>query len=253
MKQEYIAQLQSWRIWSMKDLLQLTKNPFTARELMRNYISRGIVCSARRDLFVASDLATGLPIPGRYEIGSKIAKDAYIAYHSALEYHGIAQQVSFVVQVCSEKKFRPFSFDNQDYNYCYSAFEEGVIVPAMDTFVRVTNIERTIVDCINRVELSGGWEELLSSLEMIYKPNFHSIERYLSKYNKKTLYAKTGMIAELFSTLWNTPTAFLEKCRQNSNCNLNYFTSKEDSIAYYKKWNIYLPSAMHTYITHDSI
>ncbi len=248
MKQEYIEKLQSWRIWSLEDIGQLYKSPISARELMRNYISRGIVSSVRRNLFVANDLATGLPIPGRYEIGSRIAKNAYIAYHSALEYHGIAQQLSFTVQVCTAKKFRPFSFDDQDYSYCNSAFEDGVMTPVADSFVRVTDIERTIVDCADRIDFAGGWEEILSSFEMIHRPDFRTIEKYLGKYGKKTLYAKLGLLSEHFTTLWNTPADFLEKCHLHCK-QLSYFTSKEDSTAYFKQWNIYVPDAMFKYIT----
>ncbi len=248
MKQEYIEKLQSWRIWSMVDVEKLSKSQSSARDLMQNYISRGIVSSVRRNMFLANDLATGLPIPGRYEIGSKITNDSYIAYHSAMEYHGIAQQLSFTVQVCSAKKFRPFTFDDYDYKFCASAFEDGIVNPSTDSLVRVTNIERTIVDCADRIDLAGGWEEVIQSFEMIHRPDFRLIESYLQKYNKKALYPKLGLLAEYFSTQWNTPSSFLEKCSAYSKTSLNYFTSKDDSKTYLNRWNIYIPTLMLHYI-----
>ncbi len=249
MKQEYIEKLQSLRIWSIEDVESLSKSSSSARELMRNYISRGIVSSVRRNLFLANDLATGLPIANRYEIGSKITKNSYIAYHSALEYHGIAQQLGFTVQVCATKRFRPFSFDDQDYQYYSSSFENGVLTSATDTLVRVTGIERTIVDCTDRVDLAGGWEEVFSSFEMIHRPDFRLIETYLEKYGKKSLYTKIGLVSSYFTPQWNTPEGFVERCAELGCHNLNYFTSKEDSAAYCKQWNIYIPEAMMKYIT----
>ncbi len=257
MKQEYIEKLQSWRIWSIEDVVHLSGSIYAARELMRNYIARGIVSSVRRNLYVANDLATGLPIANRFEIASKVAKDSYVGYHSALEYHGIAQQVGFNVQVCASKKIRPFSFDDRDYQYCPSAFDDGVMTPATDSMVRVSNIERTIVDCADRVDLAGGWEEILSSFEMIHRPDFHLIENYLTRYGKKSLYAKLGLLSEYFTAQWNTPQEFISLCALQCKRNLNYFTSKEDSSSYFKQWNIYIPDAMFNYITantsHDEI
>lgn len=248
MKQEYIENLQSWRIWNVEDLGKIQKSSASAKMLMQNYMSRGLVSSVRRNLFAANDLATGLPIPTRYEIGSRITPTSYISYHSALEYHGFAQQLGFVVYVASKKKFRPFSFNDYDYQYCQSFMEEGVINPMTDTLVSVTNVERTIVDCVDRIDLAGGWEEMLSSLEMIYRPDFTLIELYLKKYGKKTLYAKMGLMAEYFSLQWNTPKEFITKCSEICKRHLSYFTAKEESRAYNKTWNIYVPQSMQMYM-----
>ena len=49
--------------------------------------------------------------------------------------------------------------------YAPDRHREGIVRPAEHVSVRVTDVERTILDCIDRPDLAGGLEELVYNLD----------------------------------------------------------------------------------------
>ena len=91
---------------------------------------------------------TGAPVANRFQIASKITPTSYVSHHTAMEYYGITDQVYYDVYVASETSFREFEFDGYTYRYVASKDMEGVETPALSGGIRITNRERTLVDCI---------------------------------------------------------------------------------------------------------
>lgn len=77
-----------------------------------------------------------------------------------------------------------------------STAENGVITPKGNPYVRVTDLERTVIDCCDRIERAGGIEELLHCMEGISLFDESKLEKYLALYNKAFLYQKVGFILE---------------------------------------------------------
>lgn len=73
------------------------------------------------------------------------------------------------------------------YLYCKSNISEGIETPPMNSLIRVTNIERTVIDCLNRID-RGGLEELIHCLWMINYLDEKKLIGYLSIYNKAFLF-----------------------------------------------------------------
>ena len=65
----------------------------------------------RNGLYVIVDSA-GYVYSSKFEIASKISKDSFVSYHSALEFHGVANQVFSDVIVCSSTRFNNFEFED---------------------------------------------------------------------------------------------------------------------------------------------
>ena len=51
----------------------------------------------------------------KYEIATALYSDTAVAYHSALEFHGIANQVYFDVHVISSKRYSPVDIEGLEY------------------------------------------------------------------------------------------------------------------------------------------
>jgi predicted transcriptional regulator of viral defense system len=68
----------------------------------------------------------------------------------------------------------------------------------MDSLVRVTDEERTVIDCIDRIDRAGGLEELLHAIAAMTYLNENKLLNYLEIYDKQFLYQKT-VFAFLFS------------------------------------------------------
>ncbi|NLK28988.1 MAG: hypothetical protein GX306_11705 [Clostridiales bacterium] len=124
----------------------------------------------------------------RYQIACAITNTAYISHHSAFEYYGFANQVFYEVYVSSETKFNHFDYDNVTYKYVASRMKEGVVEAKNTTDVRITDLERTVIDSIRDFNKIGGFEELINSLEGVHYLDEKKLKRYLDIYNTQGLY-----------------------------------------------------------------
>ena len=62
--------------------------------------------------------------------------------------------------------------------------------------VRVTSLERTLVDVLNRPDLSGGWEEIWRSLESVEFFDLDMVVEYTLLLENATTAAKVGFFLE---------------------------------------------------------
>lgn len=58
--------------------------------------------------------------------------------------------------------------------------------------VRVTRLERTLVDVLDKPKFGGGWEEIWRSLEMIDRIKINQVAEYALLLNNATTVAKVG-------------------------------------------------------------
>jgi predicted transcriptional regulator of viral defense system len=111
--------------------------------------------------------------PDRILVASRIRTDGVVAYHTALELHGLAYSESSQTQLLSggrpgEMKtlVGPVRFVAQPAALRRRS-EEMTGTIKMDRRgldVVATGVERTLVDCIERPDLTGGVEELANAL-----------------------------------------------------------------------------------------
>lgn len=111
--------------------------------------------------------------PDRILVASRIRADSVVAYHTALELHGLAYSESSQTQLLSGGRpgevktvVGPVRFVAQPVALRRRS-EEMVGTIKMDRRgldVVATGVERTLVDCIERPDLTGGVEELANAL-----------------------------------------------------------------------------------------
>ena len=63
--------------------------------------------------------------------------------------------------------------------------------------VRVTSLERTLVDLLDRPDLGGGWEEIWRSLESVEFYDLDRIVEYVTLLENSTTTAKVGFFQTL--------------------------------------------------------
>ncbi len=203
-------------------------------------VSAGRVKRVRNGLYVTVD-SMGSLSSNKFEIACKITATSFIAYHSALEFYGLANQVYNTVIVGSKTRFTPFEFDDIEYedvmvkNYFDVNFIER-------SNVRVSSLERTIIDCIDNIDLAGGIEELLNALEQIDNLNEKKLLDVLASYNNMFLYQKTGYILEHFKEELKLSDTFFDVCEPKVDNAIRYFLQDEYSnIKFNSKWQLMAP------------
>jgi predicted transcriptional regulator of viral defense system len=238
---KYYERLVDLSCFTQHDVEAMTGNRETAHSLVELYKKRGVVSSVRRNLFVAMSLETKQPVPNRYVIASHAAPGAYVSCHTAFEYYGLANQVYYEVYAASASRFREFEFDGLTYHRVSSPFENGV--ESKPDGVRVTDLERTVIDGINVFDTVGGLEELLRCIELIPFLDHLKLTEYLQCYDKAVLYQKTGYILEHFKDVLKLPNEFFVSCQNMAAKSKRYlqYNLRDKSYTLNKNWALYVP------------
>lgn len=245
---KYLSELHTKKLFNLEDITSLTDNINTGKDLLLNYKKQNLIVQIRRNLYSVTDLATKATVANKFEIGSHVSDSAYISYHSALEYHGIAHQVFFTLYISSETRFNDFEFEDMQYLYCKSNISEGIETPPMNSLIRVTNIERTVIDCLDRIDRAGGLEELIHCLSMINYLDEKKLISYLNLYNKAFLFKKAGFILKNFQANMKLSDEFISLCHQIGAPHVKYLTEPAESDTFHKDWNIYAPKNILSYL-----
>lgn len=207
--------------------------------------SQKVLKPIRRNMYVTIDPSTDAPMCDKFELSSQISESSYVGWHTALELHGVAHQPFYNAYVGSKSRFKDFAFEGIDYEYCAASFEptaeNGVITPKGNPYVSVTDLERTVIDCCDRIERAGGIEELLHCMEGISLLDEPKLEKYLALYNKAFLYQKVGFILEHSKEHHHISDQFIEMCRSKGALHTKRLTSTGDSDTYLCRWKLYVP------------
>ena len=245
---KYLEKFHSLKIFRLNDIVSLVGNERSCKELLRNYKKQGLILQVRRDLYAITDLATKAIIVSKFEIGSHITPTSYISYHSALEYHGVSHQVFYSLYISTEQRFNEFDFEEIHYSYCKSAINSGTETPSMNSLVKVTNLERTVIDCLDRIERAGGLEEIVHSFALITYLDENKLLTYLAEYNKAYLYKKVGFVLQHFKDNLNLSDNFIQHCLQKGFAHIKYLTNPEESNTFFSEWNLCAPKNILSYL-----
>lgn len=118
-------------------------------------------------------------------IGTKIAKDAVIYGVSALEYYGYYNQVRNDVFVITKTKFRTLNYKKVFYKRAHSNIESGI--NKINSFLSLTDLERSLVDSIKDLEKLVSLEELNNIISSLDE---NKLKKYLNLHDIQFLYQK---------------------------------------------------------------
>ena len=223
-----------------EDVINNFENDKQFYNWINNNIKKERIKRVRNGLYVTLDSMGSLSV-NRFEIASRITEKAFIAYHSALEFYGLANQVYNIVIVGSQTRFYNFDFEEIGYEYVnIKNYHDIQFIEKAQ--VRVPTLERTIIDCIDNVNLAGGIEELLYALGIVKQLDEKKLLSALASYDNVFLYKKTGYILEHFREWIPLSDSFFAACEAKVNNSFVYFLKDEYSnIAFNSKWKIMAP------------
>ncbi len=183
------------------------RSPKTREALLAYHVNAGHLLRIRRGLYavVPEGISPGSHQVDPYLLGAHMTDDAVLAYHSALQFHGKAYSVHRRFPYLSRHPRRPFKFRGQEFTA--TVFAKALRADQAELFeveshrhaggqVRVTNLERTMVDVLVRPDLSGGWEEVWRSLESVEYFNLDRVTDYVLMLRSATAVAKVGFFLE---------------------------------------------------------
>ncbi len=241
-----ISILYKLRIFSLENvMIAMSVSKSSAAKALLRWQQKGIVQLIRKNMYTAIDPSTNKPLVDKYEVASHVSPGSYVGWHTALEFHGLAHQSFFNAYVGSDTRFNKFRFEDTDFEYCAAmhsdTIDSGIAVPNGNPHVRVTDLERSIVDCCDRLDRSGGAEELLHCLESVVMLDEGKLLQYLNLYNKAFLYQKVGFILERIQNQAHITDQTIELCRKKGALHVKRLTNTSDSDHFVVSWKLYVP------------
>lgn len=147
----------------------------TGTNLLAYYLREGRLVRVRRGLYAVVprgvDAESFAPDP--YLVATRLAPDAVVALHAALQYRGRTYSIWNRFHVATRTNATAFTFRGSTFlpvraRARAAAANAGVVEePHAGGTVRVTTFERTLVDLVDAPDVGGGWEEVWRSLEMV--------------------------------------------------------------------------------------
>ncbi len=225
--------------FTREEVSEITGNLRTADSLIQSYKKRGWIVSVRRNLYVAMNPETDDIGCNPFEIGSKISSDATISHHTAFAFFGLTNQVFHEIYVSSESRFSSFDFDGHLYVPITAQNRTGIERYGR---VRVTNLERTVVDSIKDFVKYGGFEELLNCLSMLTYVDESKLTETLRQYNNQFCWQKTGFLLSHFPNL-RLSKEFFNLCKAELKKSVRYLYPdlKNEKHLYDSQWQLYIP------------
>lgn len=214
---------------------------------IKRLVSDGRIRKLKGGLYALVDPLSGDIYVNRQEIATSLYKNSYVAFHTALEFYGLHTQMYSDVQVIAQKRNKPIEIDGLEYICYLSNYNDGVINAKKHSNIRVTELERTIVDCVYRSDIVGGLEEIYYALKSVKNCDEKKILNHLKGYGIKLLYKKIGFLFSLINPDYISKD-FFNECKKNmSNKRDDIRENKYAPWEYSKEWKVYAPK----YIIND--
>lgn len=184
---------------------QGTNRPESCRQQLGYHQKAGHLIRIRKFLYAVKPMLSQALWIDPYLIASKAATDSILAYHSALELHGAAYTTFTEITYLTNKQKQAFAYEDQLFRAILQPkslidselTEYGVdVIMRSGMEIKLTSLERCIVDVLDRPDLGGGWEEVWRSLEFITQLNLDKLINYVLHLKNSTTAAKVGYFLE---------------------------------------------------------
>lgn len=140
-------------------------------------------------------------------VAAKMTDDAVLGYRSALAFYGLSRNATSSHTFISKHRIKPYHIHGLLFQPCLPPKQVtkvenvGVVEHIVwNTPVRVVSKERLLADSLDRLELSGGWEEVLNAFQYENVLNWEGLLAYLRLLANPATSARVGY--------------FLEQCRE---------------------------------------
>lgn len=185
---------QELNIFSLEQVKKIVGKKFNnVSELVENLVHKKILSRIERGKFCKANFRD------ENVIGCFLVDDSAIAYWSALNKHGLTEQFPNTVFIQSTKLKPDKTVFGTKYQFVKIAKTKrvGIIVEGFgNNKYSITDVEKTIVDCFDLPQYSGGYAELLRAFNQAnFDPN--KLINYCKAVANKAVIKRMGILAEI--------------------------------------------------------
>lgn len=220
------------------------------------YTKSGRIKRVRRGLFVTVPFGAS---PEQVQadpflLAGKMADDALLAYQTALALFGKSYSLQNNYFYCTHKKVNQVSFQGAKYigvQYPRALVEQqqedygAEVVERSGLDIRITSLERTFVDVLDRPQYGGSWEEIWRSLEMIEFVDLDQVIEYAFLLANATTIAKVGWYLEQHREVLMVDQRYLDRLATRRPLKPHYLDRQhEEGNRMVARWNLIVPQSL---------
>jgi predicted transcriptional regulator of viral defense system len=223
--------------------------------LLASLCAAGELVRVRRGLY-----ATAAPdgtTPDPYHIAAWLAPDAILGFGTALEVRGVLPQrgnrcVYFTRLASAGRGPTWHGVVMQPVSHPTALVRHGGPLTGTELVdgngcgpLRVTTIERTFVDILERPRLTGSWPEVVRTIGLIPALDFDRVVDYLDRLGNATTAAKVGWMLERHQEQFGVTADVLSRIERLRPRGPHYLSrTRRESGQYIARWNLVVPRAM---------
>ena len=221
----------------------------TGKNLLAYHLREGRLVRIRRGLYAVVprgvDPATFAPDP--YLVATKLASDATVALHAALQYRGRTYAVWNRFHVATRAKVTAFTFRGSSFFLVRpparsTAVDTGIVEERhAGGIVRVTSFERTLVDLVDAPDSGGGFEEVWRSLEMVEFFDLDAVVAEALARDAAVTAVRVGFFLEQHRETLQVEERHLEPLRARRPKQPTYFDARRSPGHLVAEWNLVVP------------
>lgn len=236
------------KVFSVDDLVGRGFDKRVVHESLSSLAKKGIITRVRKGVYVKASPKLLYDRLQQFEspilVASKIAeKDYYIGYLSAMQFHGVIEQVPFIVYVATPRRRRNFRYGDYEVRFVnlsrkkFFGYERGEMA---GDHLYVSDREKTIIDCLDHAEYCGGVEEAARLIsELIYKEkiDWDRLMDYALKMREQALIHRLGYVLDLLSKRHSIPRRVINGLGRMVKPQV-YYLSRDERGRFIKKWQL---------------
>lgn len=239
------------KLFTLSEATKIIRNNQVCRNNINRLYKQRLVKRLKAGVYYINPLDNPEFYPNPISIAAKLRPEAVISANTALKAHGLTSTNDYTIYLSAK---HPAKIRIDKYTYrILKGFNFGIDTIKYETGyglqeIKVTDIERTIIDCLRTRSLKG--EELIRIInEKRPEINMRKVITYLERYEMPILYSKTGLILEACKTQAKIGESELEKIRRKLTKKVYYFKERGIRLTrpryhYNKEWNIMIPETL---------
>jgi predicted transcriptional regulator of viral defense system len=148
------------------DIISLLGSENTGRKVTRNLVRKGWLTRLGGGRYLLLPPERGVESIGENNplaVAAAAVKESYVGWWSAAAFHGFTTQQPAIVFVAVRRQVRPRTVEDAEIRFVVLAARKFFGFKSYSVYGRKTRIsepEKTLVDCVDRPDLSGGPAEV---------------------------------------------------------------------------------------------
>jgi len=197
-------------IFTIEDASRLVGS--SAKKIVHRLAIKKWVLPLKRGLYAMVPLEVGVKgsdafVVHNFVVASMLVEPYYIGYWSALNHHGLTDQIPRTSFIATTKTKHPLQVLDAEYYFVKLTdrkFFGWQQVEIEDHIVRISDPEKTVADCLDHPEHCGGIDQIARAVYFSHEEiNLKRVVEYAQRMGNRTIIKRLGYMLEETGLLSN--------------------------------------------------